>query len=184
MKPFTKVSRRIRASELLSLLTQSPRQHIRSLSPVASPDDERKIMCYFYQTRWTCGYWRWGQFKQQCNKEYRTGETCGLKLVYTTVQEADRCKLCHDIDKKNRRILKMTTDIDSGGPKSGHGTPTSSEGAMPGFGGVIWTPPPESPGVASTHHTRHQPAWMTYPRGEISGSRHNHVVVHHSLSYS
>ncbi|CRK13651.1 hypothetical protein BN1708_010886, partial [Verticillium longisporum] len=69
-------------------------------------------MCYFYQTRWTCGYWRWGQFKQQCNKEYRTGETCGLKLVYTTVQEADRCKLCHDIDKKNRRILKMTTDID------------------------------------------------------------------------
>ncbi|EGY14139.1 uncharacterized protein VDAG_05303 [Verticillium dahliae VdLs.17] len=93
-------------------LTQAPRQHIRSLFPVASPEDERKIMCYFYQTRWTCGYWRWGQFKQQCNKEYRTGETCGLKLVYTTVQEADRCKLCHDIDKKNRRILKMTTDID------------------------------------------------------------------------
>lgn len=69
-------------------------------------------MCYFYQTRWVCGYWRWGQFKQQCNKEYRTGETCGLKLVYVTVDERDKCKLCHDIDKKKRRIMKMTTDID------------------------------------------------------------------------
>ncbi|CRK37100.1 hypothetical protein BN1723_018638 [Verticillium longisporum] len=44
----------------------------------------------------------------------------------------------------------MTTDIDRcGGPKSGHGTPTSGEGALPGFGGVIWTPPPESPGGTS-----------------------------------
>lgn len=69
-------------------------------------------MCYFYQTRWACGYWRWAQFKQQCNKEYRTGETCGLKLVYRTVQEPSRCKLCHDIDKKKRRIMKMTMDIE------------------------------------------------------------------------
>ncbi|ROT43808.1 hypothetical protein SODALDRAFT_269484 [Sodiomyces alkalinus F11] len=69
-------------------------------------------MCYFYQTRWSCGYWRWGQFKQQCNKEYRTGETCGLKLVYSTIEMPDRCKLCLDIDKKRRRIQKMTMDVE------------------------------------------------------------------------
>ncbi|KAK1471122.1 hypothetical protein CCUS01_06236 [Colletotrichum cuscutae] len=47
-------------------------------------------MCYFYQTRWSCGYWRW---------EYRTGETCGLKL------------LCYDTDKKYRRLTKMQGDV-------------------------------------------------------------------------
>ncbi|EFQ31381.1 hypothetical protein CGRA01v4_10945 [Colletotrichum graminicola] len=69
-------------------------------------------MCYFYQTRWACGYWRWGQFKQQCNKEYRTGETCGLKLVFETIMEPDRCKLCYDMDKKHRRLDKMNRDIE------------------------------------------------------------------------
>ncbi|KAK1722498.1 hypothetical protein CaCOL14_006185 [Colletotrichum acutatum] len=68
-------------------------------------------MCYFYQTRWVCGYWRWGQFKQQCNKEYRTGETCGLKLVYETITNGDRCKLCYDMDKKYRRLTKMQGDV-------------------------------------------------------------------------
>jgi hypothetical protein len=68
-------------------------------------------MCYFEQTRWTCGYWRWGHFRQQCNKEYRMGETCGLKLVYETKPEPDACKLCHDIQKKQRRWDKMSRDI-------------------------------------------------------------------------
>ncbi|KAK1675326.1 hypothetical protein BDP55DRAFT_552778 [Colletotrichum godetiae] len=68
-------------------------------------------MCYFYQTRWVCGYWRWGQFKQQCNKEYRTGETCGLKLVFETITNEDRCKLCYDMDKKYRRLTKMQGDV-------------------------------------------------------------------------
>ncbi|TDZ44978.1 hypothetical protein C8034_v008408 [Colletotrichum sidae] len=68
-------------------------------------------MCYFYQTKWACGYWRWGQFKQQCNKEYRTGETCGLKLVFETIADPDRCKLCYDMDKKRRRLDKMQRDM-------------------------------------------------------------------------
>jgi hypothetical protein len=69
------------------------------------------IMCYFDQTRWTCGYWRWGHFRQQCNKEYRMGETCGLKLVYETRSEGDICKLCHDMEKKQRRYDKMYRDV-------------------------------------------------------------------------
>ncbi|KAJ6438819.1 FAD binding domain-containing protein [Purpureocillium lavendulum] len=68
-------------------------------------------MCYFDQTRWSCGYWRWGHFRQQCNKEYRMGETCGLKLVYETRVEADVCKLCHDTEKKQRRYDKMYRDV-------------------------------------------------------------------------
>ena len=68
-------------------------------------------MCYFDQTVWSCGYWRWGHFRQQCNKEYRMGETCGLKLVYETRFEQDSCRLCHDIDKKVRRCEKMSRDV-------------------------------------------------------------------------
>ncbi|XWW94882.1 hypothetical protein V2A60_002831 [Cordyceps javanica] len=69
-------------------------------------------MCYFEMTLWSCGYWRWGHFRQQCNKEYRMGETCGLKLVYDTKREADACKLCHDIEKKQRRYDKMARDVE------------------------------------------------------------------------
>ncbi|KAK4444504.1 hypothetical protein QBC34DRAFT_308838 [Podospora aff. communis PSN243] len=68
-------------------------------------------MCYFEQTRWSCGYWKWGNFRQQCNKEYRTGETCGLKLVYDTSFQHSQCKICEQIGKKGRRVRKMSDDI-------------------------------------------------------------------------
>ncbi|KAJ2890467.1 hypothetical protein MKZ38_001851 [Zalerion maritima] len=68
-------------------------------------------MCYFEQTRWSCGYWKWGHFRQQCNKEYRMGETCGLKLVWETIYLQNPCKLCDDIAKKRRRIDKLEMDI-------------------------------------------------------------------------
>ncbi|CEI68813.1 unnamed protein product [Fusarium venenatum] len=68
-------------------------------------------MCYFDQTRWACGFWRWGHFRQQCNKEYRMGETCGLKLVYETKNDPEVCKLCSDIEKKQRRYDKMYRDV-------------------------------------------------------------------------
>ncbi len=68
-------------------------------------------MCYFDQTRWTCGYWKWGNFRQQCTKEYRTGETCGLKLVYDTAYSNEPCKLCEQMTKKERRLTKMKNDI-------------------------------------------------------------------------
>lgn len=76
------------------------------------PTVRRSIMCYFDQTRWTCGYWRWGHFRQQCNKEYRMGETCGLKLVYETKPEQGVCKLCRDMEKKQRRYDKMWRDVE------------------------------------------------------------------------
>jgi len=68
-------------------------------------------MCYFDQTRWACGNWKWGNFRQQCNKEYRTGETCGLKLVYDTSYRSEQCRLCRQIEQRDRRLRRLNEDI-------------------------------------------------------------------------
>lgn len=60
-------------------------------------------MCFFDQHRFQCGDWKWGNFRQHCNREYRTGETCGMKLIMQTVPVSQRCKLCEKIDTKQRR---------------------------------------------------------------------------------
>ncbi|KAH7112680.1 hypothetical protein EDB81DRAFT_827161 [Dactylonectria macrodidyma] len=66
------------------------------------------MMCYFDQVVWACGNWKWGKFLQQCNKEYRIGETCGLKLVYERQDEAKKCKVCDQMTKKENRIKRTT----------------------------------------------------------------------------
>ena len=60
-------------------------------------------MCFFDQHRFACGDWKWGHFRQHCNREYRTGETCGMKLIMQTVPVSQKCKLCEKIETKNRR---------------------------------------------------------------------------------
>lgn len=70
------------------------------------------VMCFYKQTCWACGFWKWGNFQRQCPKEYRIGETCGLKLVWSTQYEDAACKICKQIAMKQRRISKMTTDIE------------------------------------------------------------------------
>lgn len=69
-------------------------------------------MCYFDRTYWTCGLHRWGKFRQQCPKEYRLGETCGIKLVYDRTYKGTQCKLCDQIEKKQQRLRKMEQNID------------------------------------------------------------------------
>ena len=71
----------------------------------------KRTMCYYNQKRWECGYWRWTQFSRQCPKEYRTGETCGLKLVMDVDNQKAACRLCKDIERKQRRLSKMEKDI-------------------------------------------------------------------------
>jgi hypothetical protein len=68
-------------------------------------------MCFYNQTRWICGNWRWGSFQQQCKWEYRLGETCGLKLIFATNHEDQVCNICHQWNKKQRRIAKLTQDV-------------------------------------------------------------------------
>ena len=50
-----------------------------------------------------CGDWKWDRFRQHCNREYRTGETCGMKLVHSVKRNSDKCKICQKIDTKCRR---------------------------------------------------------------------------------
>ena len=68
-------------------------------------------MCFFEQVVWPCGYWRWSSFRQQCNKEYRIGETCGLKLVYGTKYRKAPCDTCNSIAKKSRMMAKKAADV-------------------------------------------------------------------------
>lgn len=58
-----------------------------------------------------CGDHKWGTYRQQCSKEYRTGETCGLRLIMSSIYVADKCKTCDKIDTKNRRIKKEHDNI-------------------------------------------------------------------------
>lgn len=60
-------------------------------------------MCFYDQHRFQCGDWKWGHFREHCNREYRTGETCGMKLVLSTHAVQQKCKLCDRIDTKKRR---------------------------------------------------------------------------------
>lgn len=53
-----------------------------------------------------CGDFKWGHFRQHCSKEYRTGETCGMKLVMATIPKREKCKVCTKIDTKKGRIVK------------------------------------------------------------------------------
>ena len=67
---------------------------------------------FFYQSVWTCGYWRWKEFRQQCDGESRIGETCGLKLVYESRRENRPCDVCCSAEKKLRQITRLHADIE------------------------------------------------------------------------
>ncbi|EPS33822.1 hypothetical protein PDE_08784 [Penicillium oxalicum 114-2] len=60
-------------------------------------------MCFYNQKRFSCGDWSWTSFAHRCNYEYRTGETCGMKLVNVTENDASKCRLCEKIETKLRR---------------------------------------------------------------------------------
>lgn len=60
-------------------------------------------MCFYDQHRFACGDWKWGHFRQHCAKEYRIGETCGMKLIMQTIPTSTKCKLCEKIETKMRR---------------------------------------------------------------------------------
>ncbi|PYH77650.1 hypothetical protein BO82DRAFT_344338 [Aspergillus uvarum CBS 121591] len=60
-------------------------------------------MCFYNQRKFSCGDWSWTNFAHRCNYEYRTGETCGMRLVNETFNEKAKCRLCDKIDTKVRR---------------------------------------------------------------------------------
>jgi len=67
-------------------------------------------MCFYEQYVYQCRDWKWGNFKQHCQAEYRTGETCGMKMVWQAQPLQDKCKLCLKIEAKERRRAKHVDD--------------------------------------------------------------------------
>ena len=70
-------------------------------------------MCYFERIDYACGDWKWGNMKQQCAREWRTGETCGAKLSLDQCLQRSNgyCKICEDILVKKRRIKKEEENL-------------------------------------------------------------------------
>ena len=68
-------------------------------------------MCFYDQVKQTCNCYKWSHFRQHCSKEYRTGETCGMKLVMNTVKGDEKCRICQKIDTKKRAIHKEEDKI-------------------------------------------------------------------------
>lgn len=67
-------------------------------------------MCYYDNYKFACNDWKWGNFRQHCQREYRTGETCGTKLVFQTLPLAEKCTMCEKIERKQRRLAKTKAD--------------------------------------------------------------------------
>ncbi|KAI9745141.1 MAG: hypothetical protein M1818_001419 [Claussenomyces sp. TS43310] len=68
-------------------------------------------MCFFDQQVFACGDYKWGQFRQHCAKEYRTGETCGMKLVMQAQHVRTLCRICEKIEVKLSRLRKEEDKI-------------------------------------------------------------------------
>ena len=60
-------------------------------------------MCFYNQKHFSCGDWSWTSFAHLCSYEYRTVETCGMKLVNMTENENSKCRLCEKTETKFRR---------------------------------------------------------------------------------
>ena len=59
-------------------------------------------MCFYDQHCFSCGDWEWAHFRQDCIRESRPGEICGLKLVMQTVPIGAKCHICDQIDAKQQ----------------------------------------------------------------------------------
>lgn len=67
-------------------------------------------MCFFDQTLFKCGDYKWGTFRQHCAREYRTGETCGMKLVMNCSE--DRAKSCRICEKITTKLSRRQKEVD------------------------------------------------------------------------
>jgi hypothetical protein len=59
-------------------------------------------MCFYDCIKYTCDCWKWGNLRAQCDKEYRIGEACGLKLTNETIYEGKLCRICSKLRKKSQ----------------------------------------------------------------------------------
>jgi hypothetical protein len=69
-------------------------------------------MCFYDQIQFKCGDRKWATFRHQCPKEYRAGETCGMRLVNQVYNDfSQNCRLCEKIHTKVRSLKKEEEKI-------------------------------------------------------------------------
>jgi hypothetical protein len=68
-------------------------------------------MCFFDFISLACGCWKWGHFRQHCGKEHRTGEVCGMRLIWNIIQGDEKCNICIKIEPKERVIRREEQNI-------------------------------------------------------------------------
>lgn len=68
-------------------------------------------MCFYNLEQYLCLDTKWTDFKSHCNKEYRFGETCGMKLVYQKINVPRKCSRCTAVDIKLRKREKLVDQI-------------------------------------------------------------------------
>ena len=69
-------------------------------------------MCFYDHIVFSCGDWKWGNFRKHCQKEYRIGEVCGMRLANNTFYEPEKCGICGNLEKKQRRYAKAKSDFE------------------------------------------------------------------------
>jgi hypothetical protein len=98
--------------------TTAPYPHSTSTNINNPPNANNKLthrpdsitMCFYEQYVYQCRDWKWGNFKQHCQAEYRTGETCGMKMIWQSQGLQGNCKTCLKIEAKQRRRAKLVDD--------------------------------------------------------------------------
>jgi hypothetical protein len=71
-------------------------------------------MCFYERIDFLCGDHRWGTMRQQCPREYRTGESCrGVKLSHDDyINKVDkRCQVCEALEIKERKYHKEFSSL-------------------------------------------------------------------------
>jgi hypothetical protein len=66
-------------------------------------------MCYYDLTRWKCGFWRWGQFREHCQVYSPELDACTQRsmMIWQTHEDQEDCKLCKSIEKKQRKTERL-----------------------------------------------------------------------------
>ena len=68
-------------------------------------------MCWYDNYKYACHDWKWGNHKERCDKQHRMGETCGLRLIHTTIVLPEKCATCIKIERKQRRLSRCMSNL-------------------------------------------------------------------------
>ena len=74
-------------------------------------------MCFYEIKEFRCGHWKWGDFKQHCNREHRLGETCGMKLLFWATLQGTRCSPCTKLDTKLQERQELVEEFKDTRPR-------------------------------------------------------------------